>query len=76
MYLNGTIPLPLTFLLLGIVNLDDSTRCRNHPVDTVVIGQPHLNDIHVFPFDTTEGFGGEVLPISKWFQWYKRREEI
>ena len=69
MYLNFTIPLALTFLfLLGIVNLDDSTRCRNHPVDSVVIGQPQLNDIHVF-FDTTEGFGRKVLPISKWFHW-------
>ena len=60
--LNDTI-----LLFLGIVDLHDTARCRNPPVDTVVIGQIHLNDIHVFPFGTREGFvfGGKVLPSSK-----------
>ena len=64
--LNDTI-----LLFLGIVDLHDTARCRNHPVDTVVIGKPHLNDVHVFFFCTNKGFafGGKVLPNSKWFQW-------
>ena len=47
--------------------LDDSRKCRNHPVDTVVVGEPHLHDIHLFPFDIRAGSGGKVFPNSKRF---------